>query len=702
MSSGEPWGANGEAMRGRFHRWVHARECPGVLAETRDFLDRALAEVKEAGGAGLDPESLPSAAPSPNSEPAHFTGEALAFHAPLGLLEGGWLQSVALAGNGHLAEVAELFAAYLELLGPDEAAAPASYYRGALAGAGVSLPAVTTRPFAFDTRIGVPALEFSCLQLALGLHASCLLPEVIGYTLAYACSAAPWRLLAAPGARRSGILRALDEHARRALQMHAGRERVRSGVALYARAEARYFHAWSACESRSANPAHEVAEIFRRKAPYARGHHGGISLGGRSLDQWFADEPFDATPFLAELAASSWMDGPEGECPFDRLAGFGGPMFGVFSAPELALIAAWRKQAATRTPLLNDSGDNAGADLPAQIKTSAGPEPSHGQAFRARTFMERAQDRLRRCFSSREPPRSLFHRLLVGPDTEATVGQARLVVERVLRRSGRGGVFADYSPQALSDWVERQYAGQVAAERPFDGRPRLSRAGYVWGVCQFAPVVLVDGCWLQHQGEAAWQGDRVRRLLYRIYADELGAGRVERNHPNVYRALLASVGVDLPPFDSPEFARHDRLLDSAFDLPVYLLAISRFPHRYLPEVLGLNLAIELSGLGAQYRRLADELRHWGLDPAIVTLHQSIDTLAGGHAALAVEAIQCHLDEVARSAGAASVAQHWDRIGRGYRSLTSATRPFKWALVLAYARRFLPGRRDSSKMPSCRE
>jgi hypothetical protein len=665
--------------RTRFRDYVLAREHPEVMAHARAWVDEALAEAVLAETAPPLSVWLEASAPS-LGDPQEFAAAALAFHAPLGLSEGSWLQAVALAGNGHRASVAALFAAYLALLGEDATDSPATAYRAALTRTGVDLPRVDGERFAHDLRIGEPALTFASLQLALGMHSMERLPEILGYTFAYLRSDAPWRLLALPPARRAAVLADMDAHARRALvalmaetaDADALPARVWSGAVLYRKAEAAYRAAWSAFTARKSDVAEQVAELFRRKAPYARGYHGAVDLGGRPLDAWFADRPFDAARFLAALAASPFLAGTAGARPFDRLTGFGGPMFGVFDTHELALIDAWcdRGKPVVGANLFarDDSRNSRSAFQP----RSKPPRPGANVFARADAARELST-------------RALYHKLLSGQLTKAIVEQARRWVERQLPR---GGWPFDYTPQALAQWVDHQYARRAVVHRPFAGRAKLTRKEYVWGIRQFAPLILVDGCWLQHMGEAVWQGDGMRRWLFRIYADELGAGRVERNHPNVYRALLDSVGVKLPDFDRLEFAHSADLLDAAFEPAVYLLAISLFPRRYLPEILGLNLAIELSGLGGQYLRLADELRHWGIDPAIVTLHQSIDTLAGGHAALAVEAIQAHLDEVAASAGEAAVIEHWRRIGQGYRSLESATRRFKWQLVFAFGRRFL--------------
>ena len=81
--------------------------------------------------------------------------------------------------------------------------------------------------------------------------------------------------------------------------------------------------------------------------------------------------------------------------------------------------------------------------------------------------------------------------------------------------------------------------------------------------------------------------------------------------------------------------------------------------------------------------MADELAYWGIDPAIVNLHTTIDNIASGHAALAQQAIVLYLDAVAAEAGEAQMQQHWRRVYTGYCSLQAAVRWFKVALVGRY-------------------
>lgn len=282
-----------------------------------------------------------------------------------------------------------------------------------------------------------------------------------------------------------------------------------------------------------------------------------------------------------------------------------------------------------------------------------------------------------------------FH--LLQPDLDPQTGKtAARIASRVLRlaawrRRPQPGA-ERYLAGALRTWVEHAYQRAADEYRPLRSSPQLSRETYLWGIQQFAPMVLIDGVWLERNH---WSGGRLppwRAALFRTFADEIGAGCVAQNHPWVYQQLLHSVNLTLPPVDSPEFATHPGFLTSAFDLPVFLLAVSRQPRSLLPELLGLNLAIELSGLGKVYLRLEEELRYWAIDPTIVRLHTCVDNLATGHARLAVEAAEQYLLEVDEASGANAAQHAWARVRRGYAALDTATLRFRCAVLATAAKR----------------
>ena len=698
-----------QRIRACFHRWANTIDEPTYVAEACAWLAACLDRVRVEGNAESGLERLLDKEDSPA-----YSGEGLAiditqarvleFHAPLGLLEGAWLQSVAQAANGHVEAVCELLAAYLQLRGEDASRSPVAAYKAHLVNADSALPPVGSWQFSQEPRIGLAALQFASLQLALSFNPRTFFPELLGFTLAYAQSSSNWRLAGLAELSRRSRLHAIETHAVRAVRsiVDADKEvnsprRILDGHALYSSFESNYLRTLRGVLSIKPDIAERVEAMFRSKVRHASGYHGRVMLADRTLDAWFSQDPFDGKAFLEALACSPYMTGPSGERPLNRLAGFGGPMFGVFSKDELELLDRWLVLATqpasgkTTTGMPGAKGFR-GQDSELMIPFELPPADIQVTSAHSSTIGKTAV--------GGTGARGLFHVLInaeLAPnacaDAERQVLKILRMTERAFRRrrAALKEQFFPYSPEGLQGWVNAVHDSEVARYRFSERPPKLSRDEYVWGIHQLAPAILVDGCWLQHLGQACYQDDRLHCLLFRIYADELGAGQASRNHPNVYRRLLGSLNISLPPVDSLEFAQHPGFLDAAFDLPVYLLAISRFPKRFLPEILGLNLAIELSGLGAQYQKLGDDLAFWGIDPLIVKLHQSIDNLACGHAALAVEAIQLYLHEIGEMGGDQAVADYWKRIWCGYRSLGIATRRLKWALGWEFCRRFLPAR-----------
>ena len=241
-----------------------------------------------------------------------------------------------------------------------------------------------------------------------------------------------------------------------------------------------------------------------------------------------------------------------------------------------------------------------------------------------------------------------------------------------------------YSPQAFDSYINSIYQHEVERYKPLGAKPNLPQNAYIWGIEQFAPTILTDGCWLQNVQQLDLSASHaIGALLHKIFQDELGNGIPAQNHPHIYQNLLESLNIKLPPIYSPDFVKHSGFLDSAFDIPVYLMAISMFPNAYLPELLGLNMAIEISGLGRVYLRLSEELKFWGIDSAIVDIHTSIDNLATGHSALAIKAIQTYLDVISANEGEPQLQAHWRRIHKGFCSLQTASKRFKFALIGHY-------------------
>lgn len=622
--------------------------------------------------------------------------ELIRQYAPTALLERCWLQNISRAATCHTEVTAHLFSIYAGGIGHGESAYHAgNRCRFLLRRFGIDLPPVTTQAFSEHPELLEAAFHAPVVQLCLSLFPRVFLPELIGYTLAYANAAPVWLQLCSllPDDLTTELPdgASVDRNRHTAgLALHAylagcgagcrqaGWQRIRRGFALYRWAELSLSKRLKARLGRSPTPRDKMIALLRRKAPYAHGHHRAACIDEKRIDDWFSEDPFDAEGFLGALARSEFVAPkvPVKSRLLTDLTDFGGPMFRVFNEAERRVVLEWLES-------LSDQR------RPASTKPAA---PTLGPA--ARTYAVASVPAQKRCHESTDT-RQLFHRLLNSDLFSDVLPAAKRVVSRHLSKSSAGlsrrqpllRRFFPYTHGVFQARIEELYEKELNAYRPFEPPPRLNREVYVWGIEQLAPTVLVDGCWLQNIEQAGSRHSRLAAALFGIYADEVGNGHTRLNHPNVYRRLLESLSIDLPSLNDPAFSAYPGFLDAAFDLPVYLLAISHFPKTFLPEIIGLNLAIELSGLGACYMRLVDELDHWGIDATIIRLHNSIDNMAGGHAAIARDVVKLYLDQILACSGEAVMQQHWRRIWTGFLSLNNASKRFGVALVWHYGTRF---------------
>ena len=244
--------------------------------------------------------------------------------------------------------------------------------------------------------------------------------------------------------------------------------------------------------------------------------------------------------------------------------------------------------------------------------------------------------------------------------------------------------FKHYDHEQFDAYLENIYQQEVADYQPLQNKPKISKEAYVWGIEQISPMILIDGCWLQNSLILQTSHPEICEILFSIYCDEIGNGQLEQNHPYIFQQLLDSLSIKLPSAHSREFIEHPGFINSAFTLPVYMLSLSSCSVEFLPELLGLNMAIELSGLGKDYKRLVDEWNYWGIDPTIAKIHISIDNVASGHTFLAKKAIQLYMDDLFHRTGDKKIwDKHWRRIYSGYASLRFVGGWFKLSLPLWY-------------------
>ena len=583
--------------------------------------------------------------------------------APLLQLEGVWLSRMGQPAVAHLPAQNALFRIHGDLAGLDDPVTSSSMrHHAELMSHGVGLPERGSPDYFTARSLSPSGLDFAVLSLGLSHRSRRYCPEILGFTLAWLCEDRPGGFpkgLAAQRARHLGIVRALVE-ARGGCP-----QRIQAGWNLYVVAVMAMAHEASGWCPGETDAHAAMRDLIQSRLPDAVGYHSRVMLQGRNLDQWLQAFSSDPDALLDDLRQSGLVDR---RCPaasrFLSAMAFGGPMFGVFSEKECGVIRQWMADpAATPVP-----------SMPRADEPTLGSESLNCPVTRAVPTSTRA----------------LYHELLRVESPGDGIDHARHHVRGILRLTRWLQPFFhlkppgfDYSPEALHDFVQgvhRAALGRHAAR----GKPRRINKGFLrWFLTQLAPAILVDGAWL---AELPPSGDRLEphvRYLMKILLDEVGDGHVEWNHPNVYRLLLDSLGLDLPDFDQRAFADSCCFMDAAFDIPAYLLSMGLVAREHVPELLGLNLAIELSGLGADYLEAIAILREHELDPTIVQLHLGIDNTACGHAALAVRAIQAYLSRIGDLEGSAAVQAVWRRIWLGHESLRVVGLRFAAAVIWRY-------------------
>lgn len=584
---------------------------------------------------------------------------------PAALTELCWLQASSQAINAHTSVAANLLQIYSNSIECDPSTS------------NPSLPAVNSFAFTQYPQFQDWAFELPVIGLCLAQFPHEYRAEILGFTLAYTLN------LSKQTENKKNTFRT---HALKAVKhsMYSGNQqqrqqqwlRICSGFHLYQSNKQNFLDQIQYQHPRS--PQQHMIALLMDKALYAQGHHKQHKLADRKLDDWFATQPFPAEDFLHALAQSSYIDlkKPENSPLLNQLTVLGGPMFRIFSKVELQIVHDWVSSLSKK----NDTPEPISEAHPPKLirHSNLSGKIKYKQSIRGKT-----------------PPRQLFHHLLHIDTYPEYLPVAMRTAQAVLNKVRRWhwltpttgyGTFFEYSHEALHHRTEQVFRQQMTAYQPPKVKPKLDKAVYIWGIEQLAPALLVDGCWLQNISQVDSRQTQVSKRLFQIYADEIGNGQPRLNHPNVYRQLLHSLNIQLPDFETQAFSQHARFLDSAFDVPVYLLAISQFPKQLLPEIIGLTLAIELSGLGAPYMSLIDELDYWSIDSTIVRLHLSIDNLASGHAAIARDVVGLYLDQILMTAGHDTMQAHWQRIWTGLLSLDAATQRFRHRMIFCYALR----------------
>lgn len=434
---------------------------------------------------------------------------------------------------------------------------------------------------------------------------------------------------------------------------------------------------WDLC--RASRDKHQaMAKLVRERAREASVYHKSHFVEGCPLSLYFQKAVIDPFPLMAALSKSPFVKpGSSSKSALvNQLVGSHGPMFRVFRRDELNTIREWIDA------------------LPAE-QTHYGSIPEAGLPVvgnAPRTYAVKQGDMQigRRPANIREAYFLLQGRALA-PQTRTFAVD---YVTRWLASARRAARFPGRSLpnlwplQGLHDWLLDQHDlhGQTFEENSGNSQP--TKTEVIDSTLQLAPLILIDGSWLQGFTDICLASSSFGYLLFDIYWDELGNGQIELNHPKIYRDLLNSMGINLPPTGSWDFANDIRIRNDSFRLPVYWLCLGKLPLTFMPEILGMNLAMELSGVGDGYRLARRFLKEYGFSTQFVDLHNAIDNVATGHSAWAADAIDTYMTMVTELANEKLVAAEWERIKTGYKSLSSIpSRKQRWITDLMMSIQF---------------
>ncbi|RLA25221.1 MAG: hypothetical protein DRQ62_03200 [Gammaproteobacteria bacterium] len=603
-----------------------------------------------------------------------------------------WLQNISTSASSQTKTSLQLMSLYLHLTGKDQHnMVLQDTYHALLLATGSKIPSLHMPGFSEQADLAPEVLGFATLQLGLALFPRVLLPEILGFTLAYCqmptiietCfpkSHLPELYFQQRQQRLKQQIIPLIECITAYLDLFPQHTqslwlRIQKGFWLYQQQVQRNNQQFKNSLD-SAQPSQQhIAKLLLQKSVATIGHHRKIQLQGKSLDQWFAELPENTQEFLQALIQSDYVDRQTpANSQLLKLFAFKGPMFGVLDKSELDILLSWLQDELKITPTnVGAVFSREGLASPSRLKTAPTVEIN-------KLALKQKADYAK--LSTRE----LYYYLLNVDLFPDILPAAKSKADKLLRRCALFNPlpFKHYSHQRFDAYIENIYQQEISTYQPLQGAPKISKEAYIWGFEQIAPMILIDGCWIQNSQALQQLNPEICDILCKIYCDEIGGGLLIQNHPYIFQQLLKSLSIQLPPAYSKDFIEHPGFINSAFDLPTYMLSVSSFSVEFLPELLGLNMAIELSGLGKSYMRLVDDWNYWGIDPSIASIHISIDNYASGHTFLAKKAIHLYMDAIMQVANDRTILdRHWRRIYTGYASLRFVGGRFKFGLPIEY-------------------
>lgn len=635
---------------------AHVQEL-GVSADSREFVKELIAWARPEPGAAYPGQYV-------STWPLRVAREL----APIGLTDGAWLHGTARASVVESKAGMLLLKQLMIRFGdPGTRESYAERYAQLLRSIGV-VPASIARWERDAAAVCCDiSYEHALLGLAISIFPSVLFPETVGFNL-WMCTIGPWRLLRELKARLGAAsVRYLDAYAAdelRSLAMEAAvellswssaralRERLARGFIAAHRSYLR----WERAMRNGAipmTPYEAVLDTIKRKALFAADHHTAVYLEDHSLAELLRGGAQSHRLILQHLASSPLVcpGRPDESLLLTRSLAVTGPMFEVFTATEIQELREWigSLDPAPPPPRQIEWVDLEGEYHPPQDPTSL---VEYGQVQ----------------FAALKPHELLFR--LVNADRYPAVRlYAKRYAESVLAQidatlaadpSFRADPPPEYSAQSVAELVTRHHEKNIA----WRAQPAETLEAHWQQINQAEPMLLpLDGCWLQGFIDVYRSGLEEYGWLFRIYASEQGDGNIDWNHNRIYRLCFAPDDPRAQAQTTQEelyAAYREHFLGGV----LLKMALSLHTERFLPELLGLNLANEASGVGGTYlyfaHRFAAAAREYrALDHS---LHNCIDNYASGHTKWSLSAVQAFMERV-KSVAPWAAQDQWQRIWR---------------------------------------
>jgi hypothetical protein len=276
------------------------------------------------------------------------------------------------------------------------------------------------------------------------------------------------------------------------------------------------------------------------------------------------------------------------------------------------------------------------------------------------------------------PNPALYHRFANADCYPAVSSFGQLFVTRALQRlSDALDTDERLSSMTPPPYSERLVAEMVAANHDKNVATRSKpNAATAPGSGEAAPSqapeedddkyigALFDGCWLQGFADLRRTGFEEYGWLFRIYASEHGDGDLSWNHSRIFNLAFAERGLEVT------WPKTDERLYQLFDVAVgsvAKLAIALHTRHFMPEILGMNLGIEASGVGGSFidtwKSAEGKGRKW--QALAARLHNSIDNYADGHTKWSLSAVQSFMRRV-KDAAPDELQPTWHRLWRLWR------------------------------------